>query len=119
MLVVILSLAAGVLAGTPLHAPDDGMMECCKRAKSKDQTPKNEIARLCCAINCSTTSPAPSGGSFNPAPTSFTITKSIADQIADLFASSRPVAVRSNAYSRDVLPRTFQPSYIQLHQFLI
>jgi hypothetical protein len=99
LLIVILSLAVGVLAGTPLHDPNDGMMECCIRAKSKDKSPKAEAARLCCAINCSTTTPTSSGASFNAAPANFTIIDS--------------------AYSREVLARTFQPSYIQHHAFLI
>jgi hypothetical protein len=119
LLILVLSLASGVLAGTPLHAPNDGMMECCKRAKSKEKSRTAEVARLCCAINCSTSSPAPSGASFNPAPANFTITRSIADQIAALFAKKRPVAIDLNSYSREVLPRTSNPSYIRHHAFLI
>jgi hypothetical protein len=119
LLILVLSLAGGVLAGTPLHAPDDGMMECCKRAKSKERSRTAEVARLCCAMNCSTTAPAPSGVSFNPAPTNFTIRGSIADQIAALFAKERPVAIDLISYSREVLPRTSNPSYIRHHAFLI
>jgi hypothetical protein len=119
LLIVILSLAVGVLAGTPLHDPNDGMMECCIRAKSKDKSPKAEAARLCCAINCSTTTPTSSGASFNAAPANFTITKSIAGQIAALFAKEKAAPIIDSAYSREVLARTFQPSYIQHHAFLI
>ena len=108
LLIVTLSLAAGVLAGMPLHPPKDNMMECCKRAKSKERTPKADGARLCCALNCSTTAPA-----------NFTITKSIADQIADLFIKEKAVSINPTSYSREILPRTFQPSYIQHHAFLI
>jgi hypothetical protein len=119
LLIVILSFAGGVLAGTPLHAPNDGMMECCKRAKSKERSPAAEAARLCCALNCSTTTPTSSGSSFNPAPANFTITKSIADQIAALFAREKAVKIDPTSYSREVLPRTSNPSYIQHHAFLI
>ena len=119
LLIVTLSLAAGVLAGMPLHPPKDNMMECCKRAKSKERTPKADGARLCCALNCSTTAPTSAGTSFNPAPANFTITKSIADQIADLFIKEKAVSINPTSYSREILPRTFQPSYIQHHAFLI
>lgn len=119
LLIVILSLAAGVLAGTPLHAPNDNMMECCKRAKSKESSSKAEAARLCCALNCSTTTPISSGTTFNPTPANFTITKSIAGQIADLFAKEKAVSINPTSYSREILPRTFQPSYIRHHAFRI
>ncbi|CAN5321288.1 hypothetical protein BH10ACI3_BH10ACI3_27500 [soil metagenome] len=119
MLMVILALAAGVLAGTPLHDPNDGMMECCKRARSKEHSKAAEVSRLCCAMNCSTSSPIPSGSSFNPAPTNIAISSSIADQIAALFAKEKATPMSATAYSREVLPRTFQPSYIQHHSFLI
>jgi len=119
MLMVILALASGVLAGTPLHDPNDGMMECCKRAKNKEQSKAAEVSRLCCAINCSTATPVPSGASFNPAPTNFTVTESIAEQIAALFAKAKAAPITPSAYSREILPRTFQPTYIQQHSFLI
>ena len=119
LLFVMLSLASGVLAGTPLHDPNEGMMECCKRSKSIEESSTAEVSRLCCAMNCSTSAPTPSPGSYNPAPSSFTITVSIADQIAALFAKKNPVPVVSMAYSREIFPRTFRPSYIQHHSFLI
>ena len=119
LLFVVLSLAGGVLAGTPLHAPNDGMMECCKRAKSKEQSKAAEIARLCCAVNCSTNAPTSSGTSFNAAPSNFTITRSIAGQIAALFVKERAVSINPTSYSRKVLARTFQPKYLQNNSFLI
>ena len=119
MLLVILSLASGVLAGTPLHDPSEGMMECCKRSKSLEQSKSAEVSRLCCAMNCSTSAPTPSPGSFNPAPANFAIIISIADQIEALFAKKRAVQAVPMAYSLDIFPRTFQPSYIQHHSFLI
>ena len=115
---VLFTVVGGVLAGTPLHDPNSGMMECCKRAKSKEQSKVAEANRLCCAINCSTTSPLPSG-SYNPAPVNFTVTKSIAHQIAALYADHRTAPITPSAYSRESLPRTFQPSYIRYHSFLI
>lgn len=119
MLVIILALASGVLAGMPLHAPMDGMMECCKRAKSKETSPKAEAARLCCAVNCSQSTPTSSGASFNPAPANFTITRSIADQIAALLTKEKAALITPSSYPREILPRTTQPSYIQHHSFLI
>lgn len=119
LLILLLSLAGGVLAGTPLHAPNDGMMECCKRAKSKEHSPVAEIARLCCATNCSTSAPTSSVASFNFAPANFTISKSIAEQIAALFAREKAAPVSLLSYSREVITRSFQPRYIQYNSFLI
>jgi hypothetical protein len=116
---IILTLASGVLAGTPLHAPDDGMMECCKRAKSNEQSQAAEAARLCCSVNCSSSTPTSSGVSFNPAPANFTITKSISEQIAVLLAKGKTAPIVRLAYSQLVLPPRFQPKYIQHQAFLI
>lgn len=119
MLMVVLALAVGVLAGTPLRDPNGSMPECCKRARSKERSPQAEAARLCCAVNCSTTTPTSSSTSFNSAPVNFTITASIADRIAAIFAKKTAVVAAPAAYSREILLLTFQPSYIQHHSFLI
>lgn len=119
MLFILFSLAAGVIVGTPLHERNDGMMECCKRARSKEQSPMAEATRLCCAVNCSTSTPTPSGASFNAAPANFTVTGSIADQIAGLFAKVRIRPATSFVYSREAVSLTSQPSYIRHHAFLV
>jgi hypothetical protein len=108
-----------VLAGTPLYTPMDGMSECCKRAKSKETSPKAEASRLCCAMNCSQSVPTSSGGSTNPTPASFTITRSVADQIAALFTKEKTAPIALSFNSREIFPRYSQPSYIQHHAFLI
>ena len=119
MLMIVLSLASGVLAGTPLHDPNDGVMACCKRAKNKENSQIAEVSRVCCAINCTTSSPTPSGSSFNPTPSNFSATGSIASQIAALFAKKNVAPAAAVSYSREILPRQFQPTYIQHHAFLI
>ena len=119
LLFVLFALAGSVLAGTPLHDPNAGMMECCKRAKSKDHSPVAEAARLCCAVNCTESVPTPSGISFNFSPSNTTTSKTIADQIAALFTKVKVVPVSSPNYSREILSRTFQPRYIQYNSFLI
>ena len=67
-LVLLLIVAGGAFAGTPLHSGEQscsmggamGEMDCCKAARMKAQTAESASARLCCAVNCSTdgTSPA-------------------------------------------------------------
>lgn len=119
LLFVLFALAGGVLAGTPLHEPNDGMMECCKRAKSKDHSPMAEAARLCCAVNCSESIPSPSGISFNFSPSYTAISRSIAEQIEALFAKAKAAPISLPNYSREILSRTLQPRYIQYNSFLI
>ena len=118
-LFVLLTLAGSVLAGTPLHDPNEGMMECCKRAKIKDHSPMAEAARLCCAVGCSESVPTPSGISFNFSQSSTTISKSIAEQIAAVFPKEITQFPVSKRYSRKALSRTFQPKYIQHNSLLI
>ncbi|MBA2528111.1 MAG: hypothetical protein H0V18_20350 [Pyrinomonadaceae bacterium] len=57
-LFLILTLAAGVLAGMPLHAAEEecmhGMsgMDCCKAALGQGNQTEVAAARVCCAVNC-------------------------------------------------------------------
>ena len=119
-LFLLFALAGGVLAGMPLHSPnDEGMMKCCDKAKNGDQSPMAEATRLCCAVNCSDSAPTSSGTAFNFSPSSTTISKSIADQIAALFPTKEIQSPKPHVYLRVVLTRTFQPRYIQHKSFLI
>src|SRR2546421_12585860 len=118
LFIVLLALAGGVVSGTPLHAPNDKMMKCCDRAKSKNKSQEASIARLCCGLNCSESTPTPSGTSFNFSPSNVTISKSIAEQIAVLFPTRKPQTSRSLQYSREILPRTSQSKFIQHNSFL-
>lgn len=119
MLFLLLALVSGVVSGTPLHASNDKMMKCCDKAKSKDRSPAATAADLCCAVNCSESVPTPSSGSFNFSPSNAQISKSIAEQIAALFPKEKTYLSTSPQYSREILPRIFQPKYIQYNSFLI
>jgi hypothetical protein len=69
-LVLLLIVAGGALAGTPLHSSEQscsmggamGEMDCCKAALMKAQTAESASARLCCALNCSKEGTSPTGG---------------------------------------------------------
>src|SRR5207245_10315575 len=60
-LVLLLIVAGGAFAGTPLHSSEQscsmggamGEMDCCKAAFMKAQTAESASARLWCALNCS------------------------------------------------------------------
>lgn len=118
-LFLVLALAGGVLAGTPLHSGNDRMMICCKKAKDKRQTSEASIARLCCALNCTNTMPGPSGVSFNFSPSGIIISDSIAKQIALLLQNEKPIQTVFISFEREPFSQKFQPKYIQHHSFLI
>ncbi len=69
-LVLLLIVAGGAFAGTPLHSNEQscsmggamGEMDCCKAALSRRQTPQATAARLCCSLNCSQNGTTPSNG---------------------------------------------------------
>ncbi len=115
----LLAISGGILAGMPLHAANSQMMECCDKAKSSAKTSEARMARLCCAINCSDSTPTPQSTSFNFSPANLTISESIAEQIAALFPTAKAVPSLSPQYSREILNQTFQPKYIQYNSFLI
>lgn len=74
-LILIVALAGGAVAGTPLHSDEQGcpmmgMPDCCQKAQAPSNTPAVQAARLCCALNCTspgTTAPA-SSFQFSPLP---------------------------------------------------
>src|SRR5207244_3930005 len=74
-LVLLLIVAGGAFAGTPLHSSEQfcsmgggmGEMDCCKAALMKARTAESASARLCCALNCSKEGSSPSN-SVLPSP---------------------------------------------------
>src|SRR5437867_11155937 len=74
-LVLLLIVAGGAFAGTPLHSSEQscpmggamGEMDCCKAALMKAQTAESASAQLCCALNCSKDGTSPSN-SVRPSP---------------------------------------------------
>jgi len=64
-LFLILTLAASVVSGMPLHSNDEkcamhGMSDCCKTAKGHGNETDVASARVCCVVNC------PQPGTTNP-----------------------------------------------------
>lgn len=119
LLLLLLTLAASVVGGTPLHRPSSKMVKCCDKAKSKEQTPQANATRLCCAVSCSDAAPVPSGMSFNFSPANITVYKSIAEQLDAVIKRASDLSYVSPGYSHDILPRSLQPKYIQHNSFLI
>lgn len=119
LLFLLLAVAGGVASGTPLHAPTGKMMTCCDKAKSKDKSLAAEAARLCCAVNCSDSTPVPSGTSLNFSPSNIAVSKSIAEQIAALFPTRKVRTSQSFQHSHEIFRRAFQPKYVQHNSFLI
>lgn len=119
LLFLLLSLAGGVLGGTPLHMSSSKMMKCCDKAKSKNQTPAANAANLCCAVNCSEPTPAPSGAAFNFSPGSVNVTESVAKQLAELFGGRKQFAPLLVSTEPNRVFQSSQPKFIQHHAFLI
>jgi hypothetical protein len=121
-LILVLALAAGVLAGTPRHSGnmDGAMMECCDKAKSGEQTPESNLARLCCAFNCSDSAPTSPVISFNLSPSAVIVRESFNNRIAAfLIVKGKPASTVKAAPEQAPLPKEFPPKYIQHHSFLI
>jgi hypothetical protein len=116
LLFLLLALASGVVSGTPLHASNDKMMKCCKKARSMEQSPSAEATRLCCAVNCSDSAPT---SSFTYSPSNATVAKSVLEQIAALFPAKKAKTSTASPCLPRILPQTFQPKYIQHHSLLI
>jgi hypothetical protein len=73
--ILLVAIVASVLAGTPMpmhsgekECPMTGMMDCCEKAQGHTDAPEVIAAQLCCALNCSDTSPAWPAGTFNFSP---------------------------------------------------
>jgi hypothetical protein len=118
---LLFSLAGGVLAGMPLHAGNtNSQMKCCKKAKSKEQTPEVKAARLCCALNCTESAPTSGGASFNFSPAAFIISETIINQIVSLLLiKQKSDSTAAISYNFEIPPRRFPPKYIQHHSILI
>jgi hypothetical protein len=117
-LFLILVFASSVMAGMPMHSGKMGM-ECCDKARSKDQTPQANAARLCCAVNCSDPVPTSSGSSFTTAPVNIQVSRSIGEQISALVRVERFRPDRDSFYFQPIPTRIVQPKYIQHRSFLI
>jgi hypothetical protein len=121
-LVLLFSLAGGVLAGMPLHSNEQecnmssmANMDCCMKA-ALGQGSDNEVtaARLCCALNCSETGSKPSGVSV-PQPLQLSV--------IPYSAATQPLlpviaALRGTANSLSP-PIGSHPTYIRHHSLLI
>jgi hypothetical protein len=120
-LFLLFTLASGVLAGMPLRAGnmDSGMMACCVKAKSNEQSAEANAARVCCAVKCTDPAPTSPSGSFNFAPANLEISKAVAERISALFKKEKTLPRLAGSYSRKIYPRIFQPKYIQNNSFLI
>lgn len=116
---VLFALVGGVVSGTPLHSPNEMMMNCCDKARSQDKTTEAYASRLCCGLNCSESAPTSPGSTINFSPSNITIFKSIAEQIAAIFPTKQYQPSSSSRHSRGPLARTFQPKYLQHNSFLI
>lgn len=117
--IVLVSLVAGVASGMPLHASSAKMMKCCDKAKRNDGSKAAKAASLCCATDCSDPAPTTSANSTNFAPANVIVSRSIAEQIAALFASERTAPDGVAKHFRGPSTRTIQPKFIQHNSFLI
>jgi len=119
-LVLLLILAGGVLAGTPVFSRGgDSMsaMDCCKRQRM--DVSSAGAAQLCCAVNCSDAAPTAPAGSANLSASAYTISDSILAQIAALLKKSNPVRSAPSTVEPMAAAPIFRPRYIQHHSFLI
>jgi len=116
---LLFALVSGVFAGMPFHSEKMGMMKCCDKAKSKEQSPAVTAAQLCCALNCTDSASTSSGLSFNFSPASVAVEHSVSAQIGDLFKIEWIKPSISHSYELTAVSRSFQPKYIQHHSFLI
>lgn len=122
---LLLALASGVLAGTPVFAGDasGGMsaMECCKKkAKNCHGAASLSAAWACCLINCNSPAPTAPGASFNFSPSVVVVRDSILRQIAALFKKEKPaLSAVFFPIERKAFSQKFQPKYIRHHSFLI
>jgi hypothetical protein len=120
-LFLLLALAGGVLAGTPMHSGNtNSRMSCCKKMKGAEQTPHMKMVNLCCVLNCTDPAPSPTGPSFNFSPANITVSDSIIKQIASLLMTTeKPVSTTAVSFERANLPRKIPPKYLRHHSFLI
>jgi hypothetical protein len=119
LLFIVLAIAAGVVSGTPLHTPNEKKMKCCDRARSKDRSDRAGAARLSCALNCTESTPMPSGVSFSFNPAISKVQRSIAGQIAALFPVRANRLSLPTAYLRQIPLRPPDAKYVQYHSLLI
>ena len=122
-LALLVALGGGVLAGVPLHSGEQecnmpgmkGGMDCCAKARQRAATPEVTAARLCCAVNCSSSGTTPPEGSARRTPP--------LDVVARHPAAVRPPFVipssRPRSDSAQSHPEDSQPTYIRHLALLI
>ena len=118
-LFLTMALVSALLAAMPLHQENSHMMKCCQKAKSKEQSREANLARLCCAINCTDPVPNAPCASFNFSPSIIIIRDSIIKQIASLLNKQKPNTTVTFSFERQPQKQRFQPKYIQHHSILI
>lgn len=119
---LLLILAGGVAAGTPIFSGvDQNAMpatECCKEKRMEVQSAS--AAQLCCAVYCSSPAPSSPSRAVNFSPSAYSISDSILVQIALLFKNDSSAARRVSFFLRQTAAKpVLQPKYIQHHSFLI
>lgn len=116
-------LGGHVVAGMPLHSGEQecnmpgmtGDMDCCAKAHTQGNTPQITAARLCCAVNCpSSSTPPPTSSVLRVSPLAVVARHPAA--IRTRFAVS--VSMLRSDSARDHLQHS-QPSYIQHLALLI
>lgn len=119
--VLLLILAGGMLAGTPIFSGNDrnGMsaMKCCKKQQMEPLSVA--AARLCCAVNCSNPAPTSSTGAFNFSASAYTVSDALITQIASLLKRDNSAGGMAFPFERKVARSATQPRYIQYNSFLI
>lgn len=121
-MILLLVLASGSLAGTPIFSGGDqramSEMACCKMQQM--ETRPTSAARLCRVLNCSESAPTSSNVTVNVSASAYTVSDSIRSQIASLLENAKPVqGLSSAAVERKVFRPALQLKYIQHHSFLI
>jgi hypothetical protein len=119
-LMLLLIVAGGVFAGTPLHSNEQscsmGEMDCCKKAAmAQNATPQVTAARLCCSLNCSHDGTTPSNG----ARTSPKVQPAISDYQFGATIVPPPLMLTRQVHSSHGPPAGSQPAYIRHLALLI
>ncbi len=122
-LFLILTLGGSVLAGMPLHAPEQqcsmsGMsgMECCKAALGQGKDAEVASARICCAVNC------PQSGTTGPLGVRLTRTATVLPLALHPAAIQLPFAAPTiglTSHRAHSPPQPSNPSYIRNLALLI
>ena len=105
--VLLAALGGSVTAVVPMHAGmNEAMMDCCKAALARDDSPATSAARLCCALNCQ-----------EPGSTTATLAQTASVSPPSTVAAIPPVVTHDlnpSLHAHSVSPdrRNSQPPYI-------